>query len=89
MGRVGIRSLQQNASAVVARAAAGEMVEITDRGRLVARLVPADDGLLASLVAAGARPTRRRVSDLRPPLPAVPGQPSLGELLDEARATER
>jgi prevent-host-death family protein len=89
MSRVGIRALQQNASAVVARAAAGEVVEITDRGRPVARLVPVGDGVLASLVAAGGRPARRRISELPPPLPAVPGQPSLGEILNEARAAER
>ena len=89
MSRVGIRALQQNASAVVARAAAGEIVEITDRGRPVARLVPLGEGMLSSLVAIGARPARRRVSDLPPPLPPTPGQLSLGELLSEARAAER
>ena len=36
---VGIRALKQNASAVVARAAAGESLLVTDRGRPVARLV--------------------------------------------------
>ena len=38
---VGVRALQQNASEVVKRAAAGEIIDITDRGRLVARMVPA------------------------------------------------
>ena len=37
---VGIRSLQQHASALVARVARGEVVDVTDRGRPVARLVP-------------------------------------------------
>jgi len=37
---VGIRELKQNASAVVARAAAGEALTVTDRGRPVARLLP-------------------------------------------------
>jgi len=37
---VGIRELKQNASAVVARAAAGETLTITDRGRPVARILP-------------------------------------------------
>jgi len=90
MERVGIRALQQNASAVVARAAAGEIVEITDRGRPVARLVPLENDVLSSLVTAGlAHPARRRVRDLPPTLPAVEGRPSLGDLLGEARATER
>ena len=38
MARVGIRSLKQNASAVVANAASGETVTITDRGRPVAQM---------------------------------------------------
>ena len=37
MSEVGIRALKQNASAVVAEAASGETVTITDRGRPVAR----------------------------------------------------
>lgn len=40
MNTVGIRALKQNASEVVARAAKGETIEITDRGRPVAKLVP-------------------------------------------------
>lgn len=40
MTSVGIRALKQNASAVVARVAAGESIEITDRGRPVAQIVP-------------------------------------------------
>jgi prevent-host-death family protein len=52
MERIGIRELRQHASRYVARAAAGERIEVTDRGRLVAMLVPAGNdpwhGLLAS-----------------------------------------
>ena len=40
MADVGIRALKQNASAVVAEAAAGATVTITDRGRPVAQLTP-------------------------------------------------
>jgi prevent-host-death family protein len=87
--RVGIRALQQHASEVVARAARGEVVEVTDRGRPVARLVPLGAGQLAGLVAAGlARPARRRLVDLPAPLPAGTG-PSLGQLLADERADER
>lgn len=90
MDQVGIRALQQNASVVVARAASGEVVEITDRGRPVARLVPLADDFRSSLVASGlARPARLRISDLPPPLPAVANQASLGDLLSEARRSER
>ncbi|MCX6410098.1 MAG: type II toxin-antitoxin system prevent-host-death family antitoxin, partial [Actinobacteria bacterium] len=37
MDQIGIRALKQNASAVVARAAAGEALIITDNGRPVAQ----------------------------------------------------
>jgi len=54
MERIGVRQLQQNAAAAIRRARAGERVEVTDRGRPVAMLVPvvADD-VLSALEAAG------------------------------------
>jgi prevent-host-death family protein len=83
---VGIRALKQNASAVVAEAAAGETITITDRGRPVARLIPVADGRLAELVAAGlATPPRRRLSDLPAPGPG----PVLSAALSDQRADER
>ena len=39
MGQVGVRALRQHASAVLRRVAAGERVEVTDRGRPVALIV--------------------------------------------------
>lgn len=41
MERIGLRELRQNASTYLARVARGESVEVTLRGRLVARIVPA------------------------------------------------
>lgn len=40
MSQVGIRELKQNASEVVARAESGEVIDITLRGRPVARISP-------------------------------------------------
>lgn len=52
MDRIGVRELRQHASRYLARVTAGESLEVTDRGRPVAMLVPitADGwrGLLAS-----------------------------------------
>lgn len=55
MERIGVRELNQNTSQVLARVSGGETVEITDRGRPIARLVPVSDdrSALAKLVAAG------------------------------------
>ncbi len=52
MERIGVRELRQHASIYLARVAGGETLEVTDRGRPVAMLVPVKgdpwDGLLAS-----------------------------------------
>ena len=54
MVRVGIRELRQNATAVLRRVAAGEVVEVTDRGRAVARIVPMhEESRLEQLLAGG------------------------------------
>jgi prevent-host-death family protein len=86
---VGIRALQQHASAVVARAAAGEEVVITDRGRPVARLVPVRPRNLQALIDEGlVTPARISLKELPPPLPAGDG-PSASEILAEMREDER
>lgn len=90
MSEVGIRALKQNASAVVAEAAAGELVTITDRGRPVAQLVPAAASRVEALVAAErARPALRRLSDLPAPKRRRRGRPTLTEELDAMRRAER
>jgi len=40
MERVGVRALRQNASRYLSRVKAGETVEVTERGKLIALLVP-------------------------------------------------
>jgi prevent-host-death family protein len=53
MERVGLRELRQHASQYVDRAASGETIEITVRGRLVAMLVPAGEGTWDELILRG------------------------------------
>jgi len=88
MVSVGIRALQQNASEVVRRAAAGETIDITDRGRLVARMVPISSGSIADLLASGqAVPAKRRLADVVAEYPPLKGDsPPLSEIVDEMRA---
>ena len=58
--QVGLRELSQRTAKVVGLVRSGETVEITDRGTVVARIVPAADDRYAQLVAAGViRPARR------------------------------
>lgn len=87
MNEVGIRALKQNASEVVAAAASGEPVTITDRGRPVARLVPLRGGRLAGLKEDGrVRMPKRSLSELPPRRPAPL---DVGAALRQARYDER
>jgi prevent-host-death family protein len=90
MSTVGIRALKQNASQVVARAAAGEVVTITDRGRPVAQLIPVPGGQLAALVASGrARLAKASLAALGAPSHGGAGQPMLSEIVASMRDEER
>jgi len=85
--KIGIRELRQNASAWIAKVRAGATIQITDRGRPVARLVPltsaeqARDTLIAEgqLIPATAPRARLSMDDL------VEGL-SLSPILEEQRA---
>lgn len=86
MSEVGIRALKQNASAVVAEAAAGETVTITDRGRPVAQMTSIPTSPLQRMLNAGrARPPRHDIRDL----PAPQAGPDLSAELAAIRDSER
>lgn len=86
MTEVGIRALKQNASAVVAEAAAGETIQITDRGRPVAQLSAIPSSPLQRLLSSGrARAPRRPLGEL----PAPTEGPSLSAELFRMREVER
>lgn len=88
MERIGIRELRQNASEYVRRAEAGETIEVTDRGRPVARLSPLPSGgtLLERLIADGTvTPATADLESLGPPVPPRPGARPLSEIVDEMR----
>jgi prevent-host-death family protein len=70
--QVGMRELSQRTARVLALVRAGETVEVTDRGKTVARIVPAADDRYDQLVAAGViRPAKRPfdVAQLPEPVP--------------------
>lgn len=53
MQRIGVRELRQHASRYLALVERGERVEVTDRGRPVAMLVPIRGDSWANLLASG------------------------------------
>jgi prevent-host-death family protein len=88
--RIGIRELRQHASVYVDLAEKGQTVDITNRGRLVARLVPAGDtdSPLERLFAAGVlQPAEDpgNLLDIEPGPPVPEGQPTASEILQEMR----
>ncbi|QEO09765.1 type II toxin-antitoxin system Phd/YefM family antitoxin [Protaetiibacter larvae] len=86
MEQIGIRALKQNASAVVARVAAGESLVITDRGRAVAQLVPLPATPIERMLADGTASAPAR--DIRT-LSAPAAGPDLSASLREQRDEER
>ncbi len=90
MSRVGIRDLRQNASAVLRRVAAGEVVEVTDRGRAVARIVPMhESSRLEQLRAEGrASDAMGDLLDVKP-ISRPAGKPLLSRILADMRSDER
>lgn len=53
MNRIGIRELRQHASRHITQVEHGETLEVTDRGRLVARIVPVHTDPWDDMVASG------------------------------------
>jgi prevent-host-death family protein len=82
---VGVRELRADLSRWIKRVQAGEDVLVTDRGKPVARLVPANGrSKLEELIAAGlARQPRRKTRRPLPPLIKASG--SVSELLGDDR----
>ena len=94
MDRMGIRELKQKTSAVMRRVANGEVMEVTDHGHPVARIVPLRPGTLDQMIAEGTvtparHDPRELMAELGLPLPAVCGQKLPSEILTDMRADER
>ncbi len=92
--RIGVRELRQHASLYVDLAEKGYTVDITNRGRLVARLVPIQEpeSPLERLFAAGILEPAEDPGDLldvEPGPPVPPGQPTASEILQQMREEER
>jgi len=87
MVRIGVRELRQHASRYLDRVKAGETVEVTERGRLVALLTPPHPATSARerLVAAGRLLPATRPFELPERSAAPPGGADTGSVLDELR----
>lgn len=90
MDRIGVRQLQQNAATTVERVRLGESIEVTVRGRPVAKLVPVGGTLLDQLEASGKlKRGKGDLLDLGPPLKPRRGVELPSVTLARMRARER
>lgn len=91
MSTVGIRELRQRASELLRQVAAGETIEITDRGRPVALLTPLPDqeGLERLRAAGDVSELEGAFDDLPEPIDLPAGAKRPSQTLEDLRAGER
>jgi len=91
MRSIGIRELRQQASKHLRDVARGTTIEVTDRGRPVALLVPVPPASTAERLIASGQMVRGQgdLFALGEPLEPLPGAPLASEVLDRLRADER
>lgn len=88
MERIGVRELRQHATRYLGRVKAGETVEVTERGQLVALLVPPAPGATERerLIATGRLVPAARPFQLPRRAPAPAEGPTTATALDDLRA---
>jgi prevent-host-death family protein len=88
MERIGVRELRQHATRYLGRVKAGETVEVTVRGQLVALLVPPTPGTTERerLIASGQLVPASHPFRLPHRVPAPSGGALSGTVLDDLRA---
>lgn len=91
MRSIGIRELRQQASKHLRSVAGGETIEVTDRGRPVALLVPVPNGSNRERLIASGRMASGQgdLLELGEPLEPTPGAPLPSVVLEDLRADER
>jgi len=89
MRQVPVRELNQDTAGVLARVKAGEDVEITERGTVIARIVPAQPSPVSALIASGKLRPDRVAGPMPRPQGPVRTDLEAGELLRQLRDDER
>jgi prevent-host-death family protein len=89
---VGLRELRHNTSEVLARVRHGETIDVTEHGRLVARIVPVEEREPTPVLDRLAEAGRLRLATrpgYRPRMRPGDGSDRLGDALDALRDEER
>jgi prevent-host-death family protein len=89
MEQIPIRMLNQDTAGVLARVEQGEIIEITNRGNPIARIVPVTADPMADLVASGLVLPPTLTGPI--PVPTVAAEPGAeaGQLISALRDEER
>jgi prevent-host-death family protein len=88
---VGLRELRHHTSEVLARVQHGETIDVTDYGRLIARIVPVEERTQTSIMKQLAESGRARLATrpgYRPRMRPGDGTDRLGDALKELRDEE-
>lgn len=85
----GVRELRQSASQLLALVSTGEIIEITDRGNLVARLVPPTKSLYEEYLAARLIKAPRDPHVIKIPTQKYKGDKPLSQVLIDNRTASR
>jgi len=87
---ISVRTLNQETSKVLARVKSGEEITLTERGAVIARIVPASAGPLDDLISAGrVHPASVHGPAPRATIPKSRGGLEAGALLRSMRDEER
>jgi hypothetical protein len=89
MPEVPVRELNQNTAGVLGRVKRGEQIDITDRGAVVARLVPARDNPLTEMISAGKLHPATLFGPAPRPSGPIKTDREAGELIREMRDDDR
>jgi prevent-host-death family protein len=88
MGEVPVRELNQGTAKVLGRVKRGEEIEITERGVVVARIVPAEPSPLTRLLSTGNLRPASATGPIPRPKGEVRADRQSGELLEQLRDEE-
>lgn len=89
MSEVPVRELNQDTAGVLARVKRGEEIDVTERGVVIARLVPAQAHPLADLIAAGVLHPPTRTGLIPRPTGPVHTDSEAGVVVSTMRDEER
>jgi len=89
MEQIPIRTLNQDTAGVLARVEQGEIIEITNRGNPIARIVPITADRMADLVASGLALPPTLTGPIPIPTDAARPGDDAGQLISALRDEER